>query len=161
MGHQSWASRGGRLAWAALAGLLALWGALWWLASRPATRLVDRPTMKMHVEEVVPTDASFRKPARAFSHGVAYWRVVIRDAHEQPVADVRVHVDLVDPGGGGRARLMTITDREGLARFTYPLESLQSGVYTVRVVDVSHLEQPDTRYDRAANTGSSNSFSVP
>ena len=117
--------------------------------------------MKMHVEEVVPTDASFREPARTFRNDLAHWRVVIRDAREQPVADARVHVDLVDSGGGGRARLMTTTDGDGLARFTYPLESLPSGVYTVRVIDVSHLERRDATYDRAANTGSSNSFSVP
>jgi hypothetical protein len=155
------ASRVGQFAGPVLGGALALSGGLWWLASRPAMRLVDRPPMTMHVEEVVPTDASFREPARAFSNGLAYWRVLIRDAREQPVADARVHVDLVDSGGGGRARLMMITNAEGLARFTYPLGSLPSGVYTVRVVDVSHLERPDARYDRAANSGSANSFSVP
>jgi hypothetical protein len=141
--------------------MLALSGGLWWLARAPSIRPVDLAPVKIHVEEVVPTDAAFREAARAFSGGIAYWRVVIRDAHEQPVADARVHVDVVDSDGGVRARLMMITNIEGLARFTYPLRSLPSGVYTVRVIDVAHLDRSEAAYDRAANTGSSNSFSVP
>jgi hypothetical protein len=144
-----------------IGGALALFASVWWLAQVPTPRPVDLPPMKMHVAEVVPTDATFREPTRAFSGGTAYWRVAIRDVHERPVADARVHVDLLSENGEVRARSVMTTGTDGLARFTYALRPGLSGVYTVRVVDVSHVNRAGAAYDRAANSGWSNSFSVP
>jgi hypothetical protein len=151
------------LAWCALAGALAAAG--WWLVaqSMPTERVVSdpaEPPLKMHLAEVVPTDAIFREPARAFSGDAAYWRIAIRDAQERPVAAARVHVDVVAPDGAVRARPVTTTGSDGLALFAYSLgEAGPRGVYTVRVVDVSR-EGGNAEYDRAASVARSTSFSV-
>jgi hypothetical protein len=119
------------------------------------------PRPKMHVADVVPTDATFREPARAFNDGPAHWRVAIRDVQERPVVGARVHVDIIGPDGVRRARLVMMTDSDGLALFTHSLGAAEMpGVYTVRVADVSHANRRDVVYDRAANTAWSTSFSV-
>jgi hypothetical protein len=151
------------LAWCALGGALAAAGS--WLVPHlmPTGRVPPAPVappLKMHVAEVVSTDAIFREPARAFSGHTVYWRIAIRDAQERPVAAARVHVDVVAPDGAVRARPVTITGSDGLALFTYALgEAGPRGVYTVRVVDVLH-ECSDAEYDAAANVARSTSFSV-
>jgi hypothetical protein len=114
----------------------------------------------MHVAEVVPTDATFREPARAFSGGTAYWRVVVRDAQRQPVAAARVQVEIVGPDRAVRERPLPTTGGDGVARFTYLLRGSDlPGVYTVRAVEVSHPDR-DATYDRAADDARSTSFSV-
>jgi hypothetical protein len=114
----------------------------------------------MHVTEVVPTDAAFREPARAFSGGTAYWRVTVRDAHSQPVAAARVKVEIVGPDRAVRGQPLATTGSDGVARFTYLLRGSDfPGVYTVRAVEVSHPDR-DATYDRAANDARSTSFSV-
>ena len=114
---------------------------------------------KIHVAEVVPTDPLFREPVRAFGRRSAYWRVVIRDAQEHTVTSARVHVDVVGPDGAIRARLVETTGADGLALFTYPLETPESGgVWTVRVVNVSRAD--GAAYDPTANGASTTSFSV-
>jgi len=152
------------LAWCALGGALAAAG--WWLVPQslmPTGRVRPAPVaqpVKMHVAEVVATDAIFREPTRAFSGHTVYWRIAIRDAQERPIAAARVHVDVVAPDGAVRARPMTTTGIDGLALFTYSLgKAGPGGVYTVRVVDVAHA-CGDVEYDRAANVARSTSFSV-
>jgi hypothetical protein len=169
----------------ALGGVLA-WAAAWWLlapASGPTRRTIDAlldnlglrmghhrfpadvstpqpQRRRMHVAEVVPTDATFREPARAFS-GTAYWRVAIQDAHGQPVAAALVQVEIVGPDTAVRERPLATTGGDGLARFTYSLRrSDLPGVYTVRVVAVSHADCSEAAYDSAANDARSTSFSV-
>jgi uncharacterized protein YfaS (alpha-2-macroglobulin family) len=96
---------------------------------------------------------------RAFSRPFAYWRVVIRDARKQSVAGARVRVDVVGPDGAVRARLVEVTGADGLALFTYPLETRDtSGVWIVRVINVSRAD--GAAYDPAANGASTTSFSV-
>jgi hypothetical protein len=115
----------------------------------------------MHVAEVAPTDAMFREPARAFNGGTAYWRVAVRDAQGQPVAAARVQVEIVGPDRAVRGRPLAMTGSDGLARFTYLLRGSDlPGVYTVRVVEVSHPNCGDATYDSAANDARSTSFSV-
>jgi hypothetical protein len=136
--------------------------AAWWVAMSiaPAERAPQTANLKMHVSEVVPTDSTFREPVRAFDDGSAYWRVLIRDAQDEAVAGVRVHVDVVAPDGAVQARLTAVTDGEGYARFAYPLHAAESGdVYTVRVSDVVPAGSGAT-YDRSANAASTTSFSL-
>lgn len=116
---------------------------------------------KMHVAEVVATDALYREPTRAFSGDAAYWRVAIRDPDGNPVPAARVHVDVVGPDGAVRARPVTMTGSDGLALFHYSLGGDEgAGVYTVRVTAVSHADRDDAPYDSAANATWSTSFSV-
>jgi hypothetical protein len=116
---------------------------------------------RMHVVEVVPTDATFREPVRAFGGDTAFWRVAVRDALEQPVAAARVEVEVVGPDTAIRARPLATTGIDGLARFTFSLRGADvPGVYIVRVVEVSHPDCRDAAYDGAANAARSTSFSV-
>jgi hypothetical protein len=118
-------------------------------------------SLRMHVAEVAPTDALFREPVRAFNGGSACWRVAIRDARNRPVAAARVQIDVVTPDGAVRGRTTAMSGSDGLALFTYPLEEGETdGVYTVRVVHVSHVTHGDVTYDPAADTARSASFSV-
>jgi hypothetical protein len=134
----------------------ASWLATWSAAPEHLPRAAPAP---IHVAEVVPTDPLFREPVRAFSRQSAYWRVVIRDARKQAVAGARVRVDVVGPDGAVRARLVEVTGVDGLALFTYPLETREpSGVWTVRVANVSQAD--GGAYDPAANGASTTSFSV-
>jgi hypothetical protein len=115
----------------------------------------------MHVTEVVPTDATFREPVRAFGGDTAFWRVAVRDAQGQPVAAARVEVEVVGPDTALRGRPLATTGSDGVARFTHSLRgSNLPGVYTVRVVEVSHPDCRDAAYDGAANDARSTSFSV-
>jgi hypothetical protein len=148
--------------WILYGSLASLPVAAWWLAMSiaPAERAAHTTNLKMHVVEVVPTDSIFREPVRAFNDGVAHWRVLIRDAQEQPVTGARVHVDVVAPDGAVRARVTALTGADGCARFSYQLNAPESGtVYTVRVADVVHAGRSAT-YDRASNTATTTSFSV-
>jgi len=118
-------------------------------------------SLRMHVAEVAPTDALFREPVRAFSGGSACWRVAIRDARNRPVAAARVQIDVVTPDGAVRGHTTAMSGSDGLALFTYPLDEGETeGVYTVRVVHVSHVTRGDVTYDPAADTARSASFSV-
>jgi hypothetical protein len=115
----------------------------------------------MHVAQIVPTDAAFREPTRAFHGNAAYWRISIRDAHNQPVGAASVSVNVVAPDGVVRTVPQTITGTDGFALFTYPLgDNDLPGVYTLRVKSVSHLKLDDAQYDYAANEAWANSFSV-
>jgi hypothetical protein len=148
--------------WILCGGLASAAAAALWLATQHAapTRVPPVPPETIHVAEVVPTDPRFREPVRAFGRRSAYWRVVIRDAREHAVTGARVHVDVVGPDGGIRARLVERTGTDGLALFTYPLETRESeGVWTVRVVNVSHAGG-GAAYDPTANDASTTSFSV-
>jgi hypothetical protein len=148
--------------WTLYGSLASLAAAASWLAMSiaPVERPPQATNLKMHVGEIVPTDSIFREPMRAFNGGSVYWRVLIRDAQEQPVTGVGVHVDVVAPDGAILARLTAVTGGDGCARFTYPLRAPESGaVYTVRVADVVHTD-PAAAYDRAANAASTTSFSV-
>jgi hypothetical protein len=150
-----------RVTWAL--GALGLGAAAWWIAAltMPAESVVDVPLVKMHVAEVMPTDASFGEPTRSISGGVAYWRVAIHDADEHPVPGVLVQVDVVAADGAVHARPVTTTNADGLALFRYVLpEADTSHVYTVRVVNVFHIDRREAVYDRTANTAWSSSFSV-
>jgi hypothetical protein len=119
------------------------------------------PPQKLHVAEVVATDALYREPTRAFSGDAAYWRVAILDARGHPVPAVRVHMDVVGPDGAVRARPATMTGSDGLALFRHSLrEAENAGVYMVRVTAVSHADRADVQYDPAANVTWSTSFSV-
>jgi len=113
----------------------------------------------MHIAEVVPTDRAFGEPQRAFGSDSAYWRVKVLDARSDPVAAARVSVDLVGPDGAVCAHLAATTGDDGAALFSYGMGAQPSGVYTVRVIDVSHAD-PDIPYDRAGDEASANSFSV-
>lgn len=149
-------------AWILSGSLASLAAAAWWLAMSiaPGERAPQQTNLRVHVAEVVPTDSMFREPVLAFDDGAAYWRVLIRDAQEQPVTGVRVHVDVVASDGAVRTRLSAVTGRDGYARFAYPLRAPESDdIYTVRVADVVHA---GTRaiYDRAANAASTTSFSL-
>ena len=147
--------------WILSGSLASLAVAAWGLATiAPAERAPQPTNLKMHVAEVVPTDSIFREPVLAFNDGSAYWRVLIRDAQEQPVTGVRVHVDVVASDGAVRTRLSAVTGGDGYARFAYPLHAPESGaVYTVRVSDVVRADTRAT-YDRAANAASTTSFSL-
>jgi hypothetical protein len=115
----------------------------------------------MHVAQIVPTDAAFREPTRAFHGNAAYWRISIRDAQNQPVGAASVSVNVVAPDGVVRTVPQTITGTDGFALFTYPLSDNDlPGVYTLRVMSVSHLKLEDAEYDDAANEAWANSFSV-
>jgi hypothetical protein len=137
-------------------------GIVYWLVPpAPVDRIAGNVPMKMHVAEIVPTDAAFHEPVRAFRGNAAYWRISIRDAQDQPVTAARVSVNVVGPDGVVRARPMMVTSDDGLARFTCPLTDADlPGIYTLRVVGVSHLIRNVAEYDSAANEAWSNSFSV-
>jgi len=143
---------------------LALVAVLWLtLAPAPTDRTPQppQPTPKMHVSEVVPTDALFREPARAFDGDHTYWRVAIRDTQQHPVTGARVEVELVAPDGAVCERLVSITGNDGVALFRYALrEGDGAGVYTVRVSHVSHAGPGVAWYDPGSNTAWSTSFSV-
>ena len=73
----------------------------------------------------------------------------------------RVQVAVVGPDDTVHARLVTMTGSDGLALFRYSLaDSADTGVFTVRMTDVSHADQEDALYDAAANSRSSTRFSV-
>lgn len=115
----------------------------------------------MHVAEIAPTDPAFHEPTRAFRDDMAYWRIAIRDARNQPVAAASVAVTVVGPDGGVRAQPTAVTGGDGLARFTFPLRDTDPpGVYTLRVVSVSKLNRDGAQYDLAANEAWGSSFSV-
>jgi hypothetical protein len=115
----------------------------------------------LHVAEVVPTDALYRRPANTFGSGDAYWRVLIHDLHGNPVPAARVHVEVIGPEGTVHARLATMTGSDGLALFRYSLrDSEHVGVFTVRVNDVSHADREDALYDATTNVASSTTFLV-
>ena len=117
--------------------------------------------MKMHVAEIVPTDAAFHEVARAFGGKTAFWRVSIRDADNEPVAGARVRVDVVAPDGAVAGRAAMTTGTDGLALFNCPLsESDLQGVYTLRIISVSHVNRDGAVYDYVANETSANSFSL-
>ncbi len=60
-----------------------------------------------------------------------------------------------------KGRTTAMSGSDGLALFTYPLEEGETdGVFTVRVVHVSHVTRGDVMYDPAADTARSASFSV-
>ena len=119
------------------------------------------PAPTLHVAEVTPTDALYRKPAHSFGQGQAYWRVSIHDSTNGPVPAARVQVDVVAPDGTVRTRLTTMTGTDGLALFRYSLQEREhAGVFTVRVMDVSHADRDDARYDAGANVASSATFLV-
>jgi hypothetical protein len=145
-----------------LGGALVLLATVWWFApSAPVEPVVGQAPMKMHVAEIVPTDAAFHEPTRAFHGNVAYWRISIRDAQNQPVGAARVGVDVVAPDGVVRTPPQRITGTDGFALFTYPLSDNDlPGVYTLRVVTVSHLHRGDAEYDSAANDAWATSFSL-
>ena len=148
--------------WILYGSVMSLAAAVVWLATStaPTERVPQTTNLKMHVVEVVPTDSIFREPVRAFNDGVAYWRVLIRDAHEQPVTGARVHVDVVAPDAAVRARVTAVTGGNGYAQFAYQLHARESGaVYTVRIADVVHAGR-GASYDRAANAASATSFSL-
>jgi hypothetical protein len=148
------------VAWSA-AGMLAA-AAAWWFAplNTPDTRASQFPGRRMHVAEIQPTDATFHEPQRSFARGSAYWRVRIVDGDSGPIADAHVTVDVIGPDRAVGAHLVANTAANGQALFSYALgHSPLTGVYTVRVVDVSHPD-PDAIYDRAANGAWANSFSV-
>ncbi len=131
------------------------------IVPNPPSRPEPTPAPTLHVAEVVPTDALYRRPARAFSSGDVYWRVLIRDSHDNPVPAARVQVDVVGPDGTVHARLATMTGSDGLALFRYSLrEHEHAGVFMVRVNDVSHADRDDARYDAATNVASSATFLV-
>ena len=144
------------------AGAIAVAAATWWAAAprRAASPVLPEPASRsMHVAEVVPTDSAFREPQRAFGPASAYWRVSILDARAAPVVAAYVTVDLVGPDAAVCAHLVAVTGDDGAALFSYALGRQPPGVYTVRVVNVSHADS-DTSYDRAANVASANSFSA-
>jgi hypothetical protein len=153
--------RARRFTWWALAGAFGLALSVWGLAPAPALHPVEPALLKLHVVEVTPTDETYREPARAFGGDIAYWRVAIHDARNSPVAAARVHVEVVDSNGAVHARRVMATGRDGLALFAHLFRPLDpAGIYTVRVVDVSHVNRRDVLYDRAADTARSNSFSL-
>jgi hypothetical protein len=141
--------------------LLVLSAACWLAPPAPVERAVGHAPMKMHVAEIVPTDAAFHEATRAFHGTAAFWRVSIRDADNEPVAGARVRVDVVAPDGAVVGRPTMTTGADGLALFNRPLtESDVQGVYIVRVISVSHLNRDGAVYDHAANAAWANSFSV-
>jgi hypothetical protein len=156
------ASRGrrGSFGWTA-ACVVAVVAVVWWAAPRRAASppFSQRGSRSMHIAEVLPTDRAFGEPQRAFGPDSAYWRVKVLDAQANPVAAARVSVDLVGPDGAVCAHLMATTGDDGAALFSYGLGAQATGVYTVRVVNVSHLD-PEIPDDRTGDEASANSFSV-
>ena len=141
--------------------LVVLGTACWLAPPAPIDHVAGDAPVRMHIAEIVPTDAAFHEPTRAFHGDAAYWRVTIRDARNQPVAAARVAVDVVAPDGGVRARPTTVTGSDGLARFSLALSDTdRPGVYTLRVVSVSNLARQSAQYDTAANDAWASSFSV-
>lgn len=90
---------------------------------------------RVHVLDVLPTDAGYHEQRLHFERGQpVYWKVVVTDQDDRAVPAAQVEAELVAPDRWVVASLSTMTGTDGSALFAHTLEDARlAGTYTIRV----------------------------